>query len=250
MLWSGLASLSARLGEYPAAMEYFRLGLSMAAASGRIPGDALLFGRRVLTSTDSRTVSLPEFLAGFEDGKEAASYAMLVAVKQPVPGKRRAFTHLNNVGHTFITLVKYNRDGSSVSRSFGFYPYKSGWLAATPFHPRSPSVFKDDGAHAWDELAGKFISPGAWAAIMDTLRGYEGRPYHLSRNNCTDFGLRIAALGGISIRETVRGWPFGKGNNPGSAGQSMLEGKLANTDADHPEPLFVSVQANEGGVPR
>jgi hypothetical protein len=188
----------------------------------------------------SQPIDIADLLAAFEDGKEAASYAILAEVKQPVSGKRRSFTHINNVGHMFITLIKYNRDKSIVCRSFGFYPHKSTLLSATPFCPRSPSVFRDDAGHDWDEAAGKFISARRFRKIVEILRSYDHRGYDLNHNNCTDFGLTIAQLGGIGIAEASGRWPFGKGNNPGSAGQSMLEGKVSNIDEGDAAPLFVS----------
>jgi hypothetical protein len=189
---------------------------------------------------DSPPVNIGDILASFNDGKTASSYALLVEVKQPVPGKRKSFTDINNVGHMFITLIKYNRDNSCVYRSFGFYPRKSNLLSATPLHPSSPSVLKDDAGHDWDEIAGKFISAKRFERIIAALQSYDHQTYHLNRNNCTDFGLVMARIGGIDILNTVGRWPLGKGNNPANAGQSMLEQRLINTDGEFSDPLFVS----------
>lgn len=192
------------------------------------------------TSRLSPPVNIADVLASFHDGRQASSYALLVEVKQPVPGKRKSFTDINNVGHMFITLIKYNRDNSFVCRSFGFYPHKSNLLSATPLHPSSPSVVKDDAGHDWDEIAGKFISAKRFEKIIATLQSYDHKTYHLNRNNCTDFGLTMARIGGIDISNTVGRWPLGKGNNPANAGQSMLERMLINTDSEFSDPLFVS----------
>lgn len=175
----------------------------------------------------------------FDDGKIASSYALLVQVKQPVPGKRKSFTGINNVGHTFITLIKYNKDNSFVCRSFGFYPHKSTFFSGTPIHPGSESEFRNDSLHDWDEVAGKFISFRRFQKILEVLKRYDQRTYHLNQNNCTDFGLAMARIGGIDIMDTRGSWPLGEGNTPGSAGQSMLRGKVENTDADYHSPLFV-----------
>jgi tetratricopeptide (TPR) repeat protein len=183
----------------------------------------------------------------FNDGKPASSYALLVQVKQPVPGKRKSFTGINNVGHMFITLIKYNKDNSFVCRSFGFYPHKSTLFSGTPIQPGSESVFKNDAMHDWDEVAGKFISFRRFQKIVEVLKRYDQRTYHLNQNNCTDFGLTMARIGGIDIMDTRGSWPLGKGNNPGSAGQSMLQGKLNNIDADYHSPLFVSRNISLGG---
>jgi hypothetical protein len=202
------------------------------------PGGAGPMG--AVADVRSEPIKMADLLAAFEDGKEAASYAILVEVKQPVPGKRKSFTHINNVGHMFITLIKYNKDGSTVCRSFGFYPHKSSLFSATPFRPHSPSVFKDDAGHDWDEAAGKFISARRFRKIVEIMRSCEGSVYDLNHNNCTDFGLTIARLGGIGIADASGHWPLGRGNNPGSAGQSLLEGKVSNLDEEDTTPLFVS----------
>ena len=76
---------------------------------------------------------------------------------------------------------------------------------------------------------------------MEVIKNYDHLAYNLNRNNCTDFGLTLASIGGISITETQGTWPLGKGNNPANAGQSLLEGKFRNTDPDYHNPLFVSI---------
>lgn len=175
----------------------------------------------------------------FDDGKTAVSYALILHAKQPVSGKRKSFTHINNVGHLFVTLIKYNDDNTFVSRSFGFYPRKTTIFSATPLHPGSASVFKDDALHEWDEIAGKFISVRRFQKIIELLKRYDHLTYNLNRNNCTDFGLNVAELGGINISQTRGTWPMGRGNNPANAGQSMLEGKIRNIDPDYQGPLFI-----------
>jgi hypothetical protein len=188
----------------------------------------------------SDPVAGPDIWDPFEDGKTASSYALLLQVKQPLPGKRKSYTGINNVGHTFITLIKYNTDNTYVSRSFGFYPNKRGILSATPLHPRAPSVFKNDSLHEWDEAVGKFISCRKFQRIIRIIKRYNLREYDLNQNNCTNFGLNVAMIAGISIRETSGRWPLGEGSNPANAGQSILEGKIGNTDGDSAEPLFIS----------
>jgi len=187
----------------------------------------------------SDPVEGPEIWDPFEDGKTASSYAFLLYVKQPVPGKRKSFTGINNVGHTFITLIKYNTDNTYVSRSFGFYPKKRGFLSATPLHPGAPSVFKNDSLHDWDEAVGKFISYRKFQRIIRIIKRYNLKEYDLNQNNCTNFGMNVAMIGGISIRETRGSWPLGKGSNPANAGQSILEGKMDNTDSDSQDSLFI-----------
>ena len=246
-LFNDLAGVSARLRLYPIAMKcYFNAGRAAGLPDPEgpdinetdLPDDSAFY--RGAVTVPSTPVKIETILSSFEDRKDAASYAILVQVKQPAPGKRKSFTGINNVGHMFITLIKYNRDNSIVSRSFGFYPHKSSLFSATPIHPGSPGVIKDDSGHDWDEIAGKFISLRRFRRIIETLQSYDHTAYNLNRNNCTDFGLTMARLGGITIGDTRGRWPLGKGSNPGSAGQSILEGKISNADEDYAEPLFVS----------
>ncbi len=280
--FNDLAAVSVRLKLYPLAMkcyskalEYKKVtltpwykvpviitpGLPAADAEQALPIlDSTAYAGLENTDTSYQTLptsaytakSLPipgqQIWSSFDDGKPASSYAMIVHVKQPVSGRRRSFTHINNVGHMFITLIKYNNDNSVVSRSFGFYPLKNNILSATPLHAGSSSVFKNDTLHDWDEVVGKFISYKRFSRIIEVIKYYDHLTYNLNRNNCTDFGLALASIGGISITETKGSWPLGKGNNPGNAGQSMLEGKFRNIDADYHGPLFVSnnIQAPAG----
>ena len=234
-LYDDLAHVSARLRLYPLAMKCF---YNASRQADGLPADSSLY--RGDTVAESMPIAADSIRLAFADGRDAVAYALLVEVKQPVPGKRKAFTHINNVGHTFITLIKYNRDSSVISRSFGFYPYKGGMLDATPLHPNSPSVIKDDSRHEWDELAGKFITERQFHKIIEALQTYEGKVYNLNHRNCTDFGLTMAGIGGIGIERSIGPWPLGRGNNPGSAGQSMLEGKVSNLDLVDTEPLFVA----------
>jgi hypothetical protein len=239
--YNDLAKVSARLKLYPLAMKCYYNAVHV-AGEGDTTGlvmeeDAYA---EVLAPGGIRGSGAADLLAAFEDGKEAAYYAILAEVKQPVPGKRKAFTHINNVGHMFITLIKYNKDKSTVCRSFGFYPRKSTIFSATPLCPHSPSVVKDDAGHDWDEAAGKFITARRFRKIVEILRTYDHQFYDLNHNNCTDFGLAIARLGGIGIADASGHWPLGRGNNPGSAGQSLLEGKVSNIDEADAFPLFMS----------
>jgi hypothetical protein len=183
----------------------------------------------VIESAPTRPGSIA---AAYDDGRNAAFYAVLLEVKQPIPGKRKAFRYPNVVGHTFITLIKYNTDGSIVCKSFGFYPRKTGLLSATPFRPSAPSVFRDDSRHEWDEAAGRILTARQFEAILDVLRSYDGKRYNLNHRNCTDFGLEAAQAGGIRVWGALGKWPLGRGNNPGAAGQSLLQGKLVNLGTD------------------
>jgi hypothetical protein len=187
----------------------------------------------------SKEIACNNILNIFNDGKTAVAYAMLFHVKQPMRGKRKIFVWANT-GHTFITLIKYNSDSTFVSASFGFYPHKDGLLSATPLVPSSTSTFKDDSGHIWDEVLGKFISRRRFDKILYLTKNYADMKYHLSNNNCTDFGIHAAEIAGISVTNTKGKWPLGSGNNPAITGQSIIEGKYKDLDTKEIGNLFVS----------
>jgi len=184
----------------------------------------------------SRELRAEEITGAFDDGRKAIAYGLLLHVKQPVAGERKAFTGINTVGHMFITLIKFNADSGYVSRTFGFYPDKDYLLSATPLLPVSSSMFKDDTGHEWDEMLARFITRRKFNRILRMVKRYSRSKYNLNKNNCTDFGLVVAGIAGIRISETRGSWPLGGGNNPANAGQSVREGKI---ELEDPAPVFV-----------
>ncbi|MFT3935671.1 MAG: hypothetical protein QM726_18730 [Chitinophagaceae bacterium] len=260
-LLADIAGVSARLKLYPFAMQCYYL--STADTADIINDDPLTseFEQTSFALTDTNAITLQDdwqkesipvnaatVAQPFNDGKEVLACALVLHIKQPLPGKRKAFAGVNNVGHMFITLIKYNTDKSIVTKTFGFYPEKSAVFDGTPLHPSSASVIKDDSFHAWDEAAGKFISYRRMQRILRLLEKYQNKKYHLNNNNCTDFGLNVAMIGGIDLENTKGKWPLGKGNNPGAAGQSLLEGKLKNIDTGTKAGLFLC-NSNEPFAP-
>jgi hypothetical protein len=256
-----LANISTRLKLYPLAMKCYgqatRLNekkLSISSLKTAYVSDTASFSQLIQIDTlaiahhiimpllESPLVQAENIRCSFEDGKTGVSWAIILHVKQPIHGSRKAFTKINNVGHTFITLIKINSDNSSASRSFGFYPAKKYFLSATPVGPGDDPVFKDDARHPWDETIGKFITEKKFNRILANLEKFNRTRYNLNKNNCTDFALTEAMLAGFDIKQTAGRWPLGKGNNPANAGQSLLEGKFENTDTEYPETLVV----NEG----
>lgn len=199
----------------------------------------------IASDKGSRALLTADIIDAFDDGKKALAYGLLLHIKQPVTGKRKTFSGINTVGHMFITLTKFNTDSGYVSRTFGFYPDKDYLLSATPLLPVSTSVFKDDETHDWDEMVAKFISKRRFNRILRMVKRYSRRKYNLNRNNCTDFGLVVAAIAGIKIEDTRGTWPLGGGNNPADAGQSVREGKIEHLDSDK---LFVYPPPEEKGL--
>ncbi len=247
-----LANLLTRLRLYPLAMKCFFKTMRPeidSIGTTDLPitpnDDSLLVKQEKLLGADtdkeinSKPISNERISATFDDGKTAIAYALVFHVKQPVRGKPKIFK-LANTGHTFITLIKYNSDSTYAAISYGFYPKKDNPLSATPLIPSTSSTFKDDSEHAWDEVLGKFISKRRFNKILALTRQYHNIAYHLSKNNCTDFGLKAAALAGLKVWDTKGSWPLGSGNNPGVTGQSLLEGKFDNTDTGDRQNLLIT----------
>jgi hypothetical protein len=188
----------------------------------------------------SKAVTYQRIVNTFNDGKKAIAYALLFHVKQPVPGKPRIFK-IVNTGHTFITLIKYNTDSTSVSISFGFYPQKDNLFSATPLDPSCSGTFKNDNGHNWDEVMGKFISKKRFDKILLLTKSYDGLEYHLSKNNCTDFAIKAASYAGFGVSNTKGSWPLGHGSNPAVTGQSIIAGGVYNTEGK--DSLFIDFDA-------
>jgi hypothetical protein len=187
---------------------------------------------------DSPSTDYENLLDAFYDDKPAFAYAVMLHIKQPISGRSDVFTRISKVGHTFITLIKFNIDSTVVSKSFGFYPLKDNILSATPLLPSTNSEIKNDSLHDWDETIGKFITAQKFEQILDFVDEASPKRYNLNKNNCTDFGLHIANMAGITITTTRSNWPLGKGNNPATTGQSILKGKFINTDTQNQHGLF------------
>ena len=128
-------------------------------------------------------VQATSLIEAFMDDKRASSYAIAIHVKQPVAGKKKIFTGLGNVGHMFITLTKFNKDRSFVSRTFGFYPEKGLMIPVNPIFPESPSVLKNDHFRTWDEMIGRFVSQKDFSRILEFIDKNSNTLYHLNRFN-------------------------------------------------------------------
>jgi hypothetical protein len=253
-----LARLFARLKFYPLAMKCFLKSMrndknnstlsldntqtdSIGSIFMNIKDDSLVNAQAVILKTKkSKATNYKRISSTFNDRKTAVAYALLFHVQQPVPGKRKIFV-FSNTGHTFITLIKYNADSTYVSCSFGFYPKKDQIFSATPAYPSTSAQFKNDAAHQWDEVVGKFISKRRFDRILKLTKRYDELEYHLSSNNCTDFSLQAAAMAGINISDTRGKWPLGSGNNPAYTGQSIINGTFTNADAAQAYGLFSNI---------
>ncbi|HEY9534425.1 MAG TPA: hypothetical protein VIQ77_07810, partial [Mucilaginibacter sp.] len=250
--WNKLAGLFTRLRLYPLAMKCFLKTLTPDSLARNIPvtdDDQFNIERRLKRFRTKKkrskemVVKVDQIVETFHDDKPALAYAMILHVKQPLRGTPKVH-NLVYTGHTFITLIKFNKDSSYAVLSFGFGPHKDNLLSATPLMPSTSSKFTDDGSHDWDEVVGKFISKRRFEKILELTRQYDGLNYHLSTNNCTDFGLKAAEMAGLKIRDTKSSWLLGGGNNPGATGESILLGKFTNTDTGNLDRLYIDTTRN------
>lgn len=187
---------------------------------------------------ESEKIESVSIVEAFLDQKEATHYAVALLIKQPIPGQKNTNTGLGEVGHSFISLIKYNKNQSAVSKTFGFYPEEGQLIPVNPVLPTANSVIKDDAFHTWDQLLGKFVTKEQFEKILEYIDHNIANEYHLSEYNCSDFALTIAKLSNIQIDNTVGNWPLGKGDNPGYIGQSILGGNYFNLDTKTKEGLF------------
>lgn len=174
----------------------------------------------------------------FLDNKVASHYAIMVLIKQPIAGQKKTNTGLGEVGHSFISLIKYNQDLSAVNKTFGFYPESGLLIPVNPLAPKAKSIIKDDSFHDWDQLLGKMVSKKQFEQILEYLDHNISNQYHLSNYNCSDFALTLAKIAEIDIQDTEGPWPLGRGDNPAYMGQSILGGKYINLETMNREGLF------------
>lgn len=174
----------------------------------------------------------------FLDNKVASHFAIMVLIKQPIAGQKKTNTGLGEVGHSFISLIKYNQDLSAVNKTFGFYPESGLLIPVNPLAPKAKSVIKDDSFHDWDQLLGKMVSKKQFEQILEYLDHNISNQYHLSNYNCSDFALTLAKIAEIDIQDTEGPWPLGRGDNPAYMGQSILGGKYINLETMNREGLF------------
>ncbi len=185
---------------------------------------------------DEPNISIASIKSAFDNGK-SGRYSLTIYADQPKDGSRHykynPYAHQGPgyVGHTFISITKISDDQNSttVTRTFGYYP--DGHGGAPWRQEASGSTFKDDADHGWTVSLTKSITESQFNKILQFAGHLEAQVYNLSSNNCSTFGVAAATMAGIRIKEAWGTWPAiggGAGYNPGSLGQSILEGKYDN----------------------
>jgi hypothetical protein len=138
-----------------------------------------------------------------------------IYVEQPNPNSRDTWAgsaFSPEVGHTFISIQQGN-----FTRVLGFYPSHG----VNPFtDPSDNSALVDDSGHPYDVKIDVNLSSAQLKLVLDYIKVYPNT-YDLNNYNCTDFGIKIADLGGVKLKDTIGSWPGGGGSNPGDLGQDI-----------------------------
>ncbi len=116
----------------------------------------------------------------------------------------------STAGHCFVG-IKQN-DNESI---LGFYP-KDGPKDNGP----NNSALGDDSEREFDVSITITMSQEELHSVLEYTYNYPNT-YDLSDFNCTDFAIKIAALGGLKLPDTYKAWPNGGGSCPGQLGQDI-----------------------------
>lgn len=156
-----------------------------------------------------RISSIRDELKCFDKAKSAL---LTIYVEQPVKGSRDITAAL---GHTFIGIEQ-----GEVIRNIGFYPDNGGVA----------NLLSDQDGELHDNSGSKYhvsisldITSTQLTSIINFIENYPPR-YSLNNYNCSDFGLSVAKLGGLSLPETkgTYGVLF-NGRNPADLGEDLRE---------------------------
>ncbi|RED46475.1 hypothetical protein DFQ10_101245 [Winogradskyella eximia] len=149
---------------------------------------------------------MEDYLDCFNDGKIADNYEFIMYVDQPEAGENTVVKvdikwplseSTGDVGHTFFSIVKNNTDGTSTTKTLGFYPADNTYLDdATDLE--GAGTFKDNGIegqeHEYDvSLSFTGVNQGQFDDIKEDLIALEDANYDLNDANCTTMAHVIAA---------------------------------------------------------
>ena len=140
------------------------------------------------------------------------SAKLTIYVEQAVEKSREVNARL---GHTFIGLEQ-----NGIIRSLGFYPDKGG---AANLYSNQDSEIHDNSGSLYHVSITVDISASQLSNIITYTENYPEK-YDLNNYNCSDFGIGVAASGGLSLPSTVGTYGiFFEGRNPGDLGEDMRE---------------------------
>ncbi|WP_145953274.1 DUF6443 domain-containing protein [Chryseobacterium indologenes] len=159
----------------------------------------------------------------FDNGKKGKSYQLVIHVDQPGKGGDRTVYQISpnrDSGHAFITLNRKNTDGTTDSKTFGFYPYPS---SVNPLASEASGKIKDNFGHEQEVVQTRSINEKNFNDILDFVESDQNTKYDLNTNNCADFVINTAAAGGVKLPKTTSSYGGFKGHNPGDLGEDIRE---------------------------
>lgn len=166
----------------------------------------------ILDISGPQITNINEYLECFNANQSAV---LTIYADQPTPNSKDSWSGDvtdPDVGHTFISIKQGN-----IRRVIGFYPN----TGVNPFtSPSDSSALINDSGHYFDTSISSEISATNLKSVLTYIKNYPST-YNLNSYNCTDFGINVSKLGGISIPPALGKWPGGSGDNPGQLGQNI-----------------------------
>ena len=159
----------------------------------------------------------------FDNGKKGKSYQLVIHVDQPGRGGDRTVYQISpnrDSGHAFITLNRKNTDGTTDSKTFGFYPYPP---SINPIASEASGKIKDNFGHEQEVVQTRSINEKNFNDILDFVESDQNTKYDLNTNNCADFVINTAAAGGVKLPKTTSSYGGFKVHNPGDLGEDIRE---------------------------
>lgn len=172
----------------------------------------------------------------FNTGKTGKSYQLVIHVDQPGKGGDRDTYEYNkgtDPGHAFVTLNRRNTDGTTDSKTFGYYPYPQ---SVNPLASEENGKIRDNFGHEQEVVQTRGITEKNFNDILNFVESKKNTRYDLNINNCTDFVINVAAVAGIKLPRTKGTWPNGGGVNPGDLGQDLRKQNERLRDGKSPDP--------------
>ncbi len=156
-------------------------------------------------------------------------YKITIAVDQPVPGHRTAYTFGNgggsgsstsgpvNIGHTFF-IIEQIGPVTNINRTFGFYPISG----VKPASPTDNGILLKDKNHWYDVSLTMTVSAAQFFNFISNVKSHSTDTYNLNSNNCSSFCTKRVQEIGINLVTTIGHWPMGgSGINPGDLGEDI-----------------------------
>ncbi|MGZ0016704.1 hypothetical protein [Yeosuana sp. AK3] len=163
--------------------------------------------KNILEDNTPKINDISKELKCFDKTKTAK---LTIYVEQAVEYSREVTARL---GHTFIGIEQ-----GGVIRNLGFYPDNGG---AANLISSQDSEIHDNSQSPYHVSITIPVSANQLNNIINYIENYPNR-YDLNNFNCSDFGIEVAARGGLILPKTNGSFSmFFEGRNPGDLGEDM-----------------------------